>query len=113
MRPLGATPKILDFDVYRGDGFAVLFNFTSDGEPWPLAGTWEAHIRERIDAADLLDQFTIDDSEAAEGSLRIALSSVQTAALEKTVVWDLQQTDGEPRTWYRGSIYPSGDVTRG
>ena len=75
--------------------------------------TSEAHIRERIDAAELLDPFTIDDSEADEGSLRIALTSAQTAALESPVVWDLQQTDGEPRTWYRGYIYPSGDVTRG
>ena len=110
-RPLGAVPKPLDFEVYRGDGFAVLFNFTQDAEPWPLTGTWEAQVRE-TPTDEILTSFTVDDSEADEGNLRIALSSVQTAALTGPAVWDLQQTDGEPRTWYRGNIYPSGDVTR-
>ena len=82
-----------------------------DRRPLPLTGTWEAHIR---DKGDLVAEFTVDDTFADEGRLSLSLTGEQTTelALLGTPVWDLQQSfAGGPRTWYRGSVNLTGDVT--
>ena len=106
-------PKTLDFSLYAGDSFAVSFIFTDaeTGEPHPLTGTWEAHIR---DKGVLVTEFSVDETDAAEGKLALSLTGEQTTelALLGTPLWDLQQSfAGGPRTWYRGAVNLTGDIT--
>ena len=110
---LSVRPKSLDFSLYAGDSFAVSFVFTDQetSDPYPLTGTWEAHVR---DKGVLVTEFTIDDTFADEGRLSLSLTGEQTAelALLGTPLWDLQQSfAGGPRTWYRGAINLTGDIT--
>lgn len=111
---LSVRPKTLDLALYGGDSFALQFIFIDQetGEPWPVTGTWTAQIRNR---GEEIDAFTIDHAEAGEGKLSVSLTGAQTSSLIgiQTLTWDLQQTfDGGPRTWYRGSVSVTGDVTR-
>ena len=110
---LNVRPSLLDFSLYAGDSFAVSFVFTDaeTGEPHPLTGTWEAQIRDR---GEVVSEFSVDTTDAATGRLSLSLTGEQTAllALLGTPSWDLQQDfSGGPRTWYRGSVNLTGDVT--
>ena len=112
---VSVRPKTLDFSLYAGDSFAVSFVFTDQetGEPYPLTGTWEAHIR---DKGVLVTEFSVDDTDAATGILALSLTGTQTSelALLGGCTWDLQQDfAGGPRTWYRGAVNLTGDVTHG
>ena len=110
---LSTRPKTLDLDIYAGDGFALRFQFSDKvtAEPWPLEGTWKAEIRDGD--GDVVTDFVIDASEADEGKLALSLSATQTESLQglSSLTWDLQQSVG-PRTWYRGAVYATGDVTQ-
>ena len=111
---LTVRPKTLDFSLYGGDSFAVQFIFTDSetGEPWPLTGTWQAQIRNK---GEELTEFSIDEVDAGEGKLYLGLTGEQTADLVglQTLDWDLQQDyPGGPRTWYRGAVNVTGDITR-
>jgi hypothetical protein len=123
MTTLTVRPKPLDLNLYAGDAFAVRFNFThaGSGTPWPLTGTWKAEIRV---ADEVVMEFAVDDTGAADGYLNISLDGIQTDMLgplstcqhptsthdDKCILWDLQQSDG-PRTWYAGAIRVAADVT--
>jgi hypothetical protein len=125
---VSTRPKQLDFDLYAGDSFAVLFEFIDEttGEPWPLEGTFKAEIRSK---GEVVTEFTVDDSEQPEGRLRLSLTGDQTQTLAaatptchhrtaattcaQCMSWDLQQDfPGGPRTWYRGAVAVTADVTR-
>ena len=123
---LSTAPKVLDFELYAGDGFAVGFEFVDQvtGAPYPLDGTWLAQIRNRT---DVLTEFTIDDTEQTGGKIKLSLTGEQTAALPGCYrgqngssacssgcpSWDLEQSFvGGPRTWYRGKVHTLVDVTR-
>lgn len=111
-------PVALDLKLYAGDGFAVQFVFVDKvtGLPWPATGTWEAQIRAPATNAVILTSFTIDDSLEATGEITASLTGEQVRSLlgVSNAYWDLQQIipGSEPRTWYRGRITASQDVTR-
>lgn len=127
MTTLSIRPKILDIDLYAGDTFTVLFRFIDEdtGLPWPLVGTWAAQIRNRT---SVVEDFTVDDSDAADGELHLSLTGEQTATIGEQpgcqhgshastcgncLVWDLEQTyPGGVRTWYYGTVSAMTDVTR-
>lgn len=113
---IAVLPVQLDLSLYAGDGFAMMFVFTDTaGVPWDASGTWEAQVRSSSSSTEIITSFTTDDSEEAQGHIRVSLTGEQVRSLlGVTSVWDLQQTPagGEPRTWYRGKIAVTEDVTR-
>ena len=125
---VSTRPRTLDFDLYAGDSFAVVFEFINEKtkEPWPLDGTFKAEIRAK---GEVVTEFTVDDTEQTDGKLRLSLTGEQTDTLAtatptchhrsaattcaQCMSWDLEQSfDGGPRTWYRGAVTVTGDVTR-
>lgn len=129
MTVLSTQPKVLDFELYAGDSFALQFEFTDEqsGAPYPLEGSWLAQIRNRT---EVITEFTIDDSDQATGKLRLSLTGEQTAELGAIAgchrgsngstscssgcpSWDLEQSYAAgPRTWYRGKVHTAVDVTK-
>ena len=110
---LSVRPKELDFSLYSGDSFAVQFVFTDQatGAPHPLTGTWKAQVR---DKGEVVTEFAVDLANIATGKISLSLTGEQTTLLAGLGApdWDLQQDfPGGPRTWYRGTINVSSDVT--
>jgi hypothetical protein len=118
MTTISLQPAALDLKLYAGDGFALQFQFVdkATGLPWPATGVWEAQVRSPAASATIVLSFAVDVTSAAEGKITISLSGDQTRALLpfRDAVWDLQQdtNTGEPRTWYRGKLAITQDVTR-
>lgn len=116
---LDVTPVLLDLRLYAGDDFTMRIDFIhADTKlPYPLTGTWLAQVRAEPEATSLLTSFAIDVSQMAQGKLYLSLSGEQVRGLLSVFPrhWDLQQIpQGQtaPRTWYRGTIRATGDVTR-
>lgn len=107
-------PAALDLNLYAGDGFAIQMVFTDKdtGEPFPLPGTWAAQVRASPSASEVITSFNIGTDEATGGKLMLSLSGAQVDLIPSGAYWDLQQTDGDPRTWHAGRIYVTKDVTR-
>lgn len=113
MTLLKALPTQLDLLLYAGDGCTLVFSFLEEGQPWPTTGTWAADVR-ASEVGPVITSFTINNDETT-GVVKASLSGAQVRSLGNEAVWDLQQTppSAEPRTWYRGKIDITGDVTRG
>lgn len=110
-------PADMPLTLYRGDTRIWEQTFTtSDGEPIDLTGhDIAAQVRTSRDSSDVLTSFDVELTRAAEGVIRLTLTSVQTAALPATAYWDLQLTrtaDQFVRTYITGKIRIRGDVTR-
>lgn len=112
MTTLSTAPQELNLNLYSGDGVTLIFTFIEDAEPWPTTGTWLAHVR-ASEVGPVITTFTLAVDETA-GTVTASLSGAQVRSLGNEAVWDLQQTppSAEPRTWYRGAITVTGDVTR-
>jgi hypothetical protein len=110
MTTISIQPKQLDLNLYAGDGFGLVLNFVvkSTSEPWDASGTWQASIRDAF--GTVITDFHIDTNQASTGKIYLSLTGDQTN-LFSSGVWDLQQLPG-PRTWYRGCINTTKDVTR-
>jgi hypothetical protein len=114
MSTLTLLPTKLDLTIYAGDGFAMQINFRNqDDTPAAMTGTWLAQIRHKTDDT-VLTAFSVDITSQATGLIILRLTGEQTRTLPDECVWDVQNipTDGQPRTWYRGIIKPSHDVSR-
>jgi hypothetical protein len=115
---ISMQPARLDLWLYAGDGFAVLFTFTDKetGDPWPIDGVWLAQVRTTPSSDEIVATFNIDDADVSSGKLTLALDGTQTRAIADAgaCVWDMQQvaSGAEPRTWYRGSVRVTADVSR-
>jgi len=103
-------------DVYAGDTFSQTFTFKEDDvaidlpdEGW---GSWTAQYRRNPDSTTAIS-FAVDTTDAATGQITISLTATQTGTLEPGV-FDLQATQGfVVRTWVRGGLNVTKDVTRG
>ena len=118
MTTIQVGPKPLDLKLYAGDGFALSFGFVEKetGNPWPADGEWVAEVRAPSTATDPLFAFAVDLTHAIDGVVNVSVSGDQARSLlgKKNAEWDLQQTvpGSEPRTWYRGKISATQDVTQ-
>ena len=102
--------------VYAGDTFSQTFTFKEDDEAINLvtAGwtSWTAQYRRNPDSTTAVS-FAVDTTDAATGEITISLTATQTGTLEAGV-FDLQATQGSVvRTWVRGGLNVTRDVTRG
>jgi hypothetical protein len=115
---LSAVPFCLDLKGYAGDVLAIRFRFVhhEDQSPYPVPGDWLAQIRRSARDPAVLDTWNVDDSDEDNGVIGMWLNGAQTAALPPDVLlaWDLQRTaaDSTPRTYYRGDLIVTRDVTR-
>lgn len=75
--------------------------------------TFAAQLRRSFDDDDAID-FEIDTSDAATGVIRIGLTAIQTADLERIYAWDLRRTDadGFVEVWLAGTVTVDLNVTR-
>jgi hypothetical protein len=111
-------PEPLDLVLYAGDGFAVTFLFVDkeSGGPLPADGTWTAEVRAPAASPDVVIAFTVDASQQLQGKISLSLTGEEVRAIlpVKGAEWDLQQqvSGSEPRTWYRGKVTVTQDVTR-
>lgn len=113
----GYPSEVGKVTIYAGDTFTQTFNFLEEGAAIELASVgwsgWDAQYRKTASAANYVD-FTVDDSDAENGAITISLTATQTAALPGDGVFDLKATQGGTvRTWLRGSIVWTENVTRG
>ena len=101
-----------DLGVYRGDSFSQTFIFKKGELPEDLTGwSWVAQTRTSEDATTAIP-FTVDASAAAEGKITVSLAATVTATLPAGV-WDLQGTKaGVVRTFVRGAVMLTKDVSR-
>jgi hypothetical protein len=109
------APAVLELRGYKGDAFEVRFGFHyKSGAAVPLEGTWRAQIRADPLDDDVLETFDVDVSQQSVGVVTLRLTPAQTVALPQRAVWDLEQTPtgGAVRTWFAGSLYLGGEVTR-
>lgn len=93
-----------DIPFYAGDPITVKCDFTTAGVGVDLTtSTWEARLRgEQV--------FTVDDSDAVIGIIRLKLTSEQGRALPTRAVWDLAETGRWNRTVLKGRLVKEGDV---
>lgn len=116
---VGAEPGTLDLKVRRGDTIGPLT--FAWGSTIDLSDrTWAAQIRADLDESTLVATFTVDDADAATGTLTVTLphsESLKLATVEGRAVyyWDLQATktaDAEAVfTWVAGKVKVTGDAT--
>ena len=111
---LKALPSELDLVLYSGDGVTIAFAFTEDGQPWSTAGEWTAEVRAST-VGPVITSFAIDNTAPETGVVKASLTGAQVRSLGNGAVYDLQHVapGAEPRTWYRGTITVTGDVSRG
>ena len=79
-----------------------------------MPGEWAAQVRREPQSIDVLTDFAVDTTQHDAGLILLSLTGEQVRAIPSGSVYDVQQTqpDVEPRTWYRGRITVSWDVTR-
>ena len=106
------VPAVL---VYAGDTitFPTYTITDSAGTPVDLsAWTWRAQWR-YVATADVAVELDVDDSQAADGIIKISADSTDSRAMGRDGVWDLQGTQGSTvQTWIYGPTEWVEDVTR-
>lgn len=124
---VGTTAGELDLQVRRGDKIGPIELDWGTGVDLSDRN-WAAQIRATLDEpADLTATFTVDVTDAATGTLVLALPHSESANLvtgttsgratpgKATYYWDLQATSktdaDDVFTWLAGKVKVTGDVT--
>lgn len=109
--PLPSLVETLDLTMYRGDTFQLGLDF-----PFDLSGyNIDAQIRDAGPNGPLLNSFTIDVPDIANGVVTISLTGDETKVLPERSYWDIQLTKIstlENTTYFQGTIYCERDFTR-
>jgi hypothetical protein len=111
------TPKIVNLNLYAGDGAVFMINVNGDSGPVDITGTVAAQVKPSYDGATAA-AFAVDLTNAASGVIKLSMSGVDTASLVNngmayTGVWDCQWTasGAQPKTLVCGSVKCYPDVT--
>lgn len=125
---VGTTAGALDLQVRRGDKIGPIELDWGTGVDLSDR-TWAAQIRSDLDETetDPIATFTVDDTDAATGTLVVTLPHSESANLvtgttsgratpgKATYYWDLQATSktdpDDVFTWLAGKVKVTGDVT--
>lgn len=110
------APAEVTLTQTRGDSWSLTVTFTDDGD-YPVdvsADSWRAEIKARPDDTTALAEWTIDDTDAADGILVLTLSAADSADLPARVLhFDIEATTGDMvRTWLVGTTDVVADVSR-
>lgn len=105
----------IDIRLIRGDGITVTLNVEDDaGDPLDVSDrTYSASIR-RTHRSTTEYEFTVDDSDAATGTIVFTLDDADSAVLPDQAIWDAEYVvgAGSPHTVLRGNVYVTGDAAR-
>lgn len=111
-----AGPATITRTAYQGDAYALTVRFWSDtAKTVPLdvsAGSFRAQIRAKESDTTALTSFAINTVSAATGVLVLSLTAVQTAALPRVCVWDLEDTVADQTYLKCTSFAVSREVSR-
>ena len=118
MTTFGVLPEQLEIQIYAGDSFrARLDRRNQAGNTIDTTGTLLAEIKAAGDPS-VLTTFTIEDDNAANGTIYISLTPAQTRLLGNDVLapyftYDIQVTysSGNVETFLSGIISVIHDVT--
>jgi len=109
--------EVPETPVYQGDSLTMSY-VLKDGDPATpidlVEDGWTGWVAQwrPFPASPEFEEFGIDVSGASTGHVVLSLTPTQTASL-RNGVWDLQaERSGEVRTWLRGELIFSKDVTR-
>lgn len=111
-------PGHYDLEMYQGDPYSIRFqlpNLTGHDGPVDLVGaTVAAQIRNSVTSASPSATFTVVIENGAERRVRLTLTKIQTTALIRSGVWDLEVTapDGWNGTVIEGEVKVIKQVTR-
>jgi hypothetical protein len=116
---INLQPQSVDLLIYAGDGVSLDLELkTPNGLPFNATGTLKAQIRPSRSGA-VAAEFTVDQTDAANGHVVVSLTGDQTAGLAPAGepfngAWDAQWTAAgqEPLTIVQGSLSCKPDVTR-
>lgn len=109
-------PETVDISIYQGDSFTVTLHFWSDAahtSPLDVSGrVYRSQIRPRPGHATLLAEFSVDMTDASDGTVLLSLTPAQTALLRRDCAWDVeQQVDTIVLTIVAGDVDVTRDVT--
>jgi hypothetical protein len=111
-----SEPKPVDIKVYRGDSGRLRITVTdAGGGPVNISsGTWDADIRDTVDAVTTVAQMTCTPVPGDTSSVDVKLAAVESAKLTADrYVYDVQMTlDTEVQTLIAGAIEVTKDVSR-
>jgi len=110
------TAGTYDITIDQGSDFALSVTVSDDGDPRDLS-TWDARakLKKTMSSTGATD-ITVNEANASDGILVMALSHTQTAALEAgSYVYDLEiyKADGTKATrLLQGKATVRGEVTK-
>ena len=106
-------PGSHNLTLYRGDSFTQAFTFTQGGVPLVLpASGWLCQVRASTSSDAVSGTFAVDSSGAGSGVVVISVTAAESAVFSPGV-YDLQLTDGSAvRTYLRGMVTVTKDVSR-
>ncbi|GAA5198496.1 hypothetical protein [Microbacterium jejuense] len=114
MAELEQMPGLLDLKFKRGDDVNFQPVLTDEADaPLVLPTTgWRAQVRQDTGlASPVLFSIAVNAADAASGEIGLYVSGTDTAEIDGTFAWDLENTD-EKRTYLSGKVRISGDVSR-
>ena len=111
------------FSLYRGDTWQsppIRLTEIVEGEPGPVdVAGWEWRAILRVGSESVPLTVTVTEAPAAGGMAAatvfvLSLTAAQTATVTRSGAWDLEgtHTDGTVRTWFRGTITHTEDITK-
>lgn len=103
------TPAALNVKLYRGDDSTIKVTLQDDDGPvvLPTSG-WLAQLRTEKDSIEVVATIAVDATQAATGVLFLTFPTGVASGL----FYDVQCSTGGLRTWLRGRVTLSPDVTR-
>ena len=108
---LDFRPAELNLVLYGGDGVEFTLEFTTDGVPVDVSGTWVAHVKATRDTDETIIEFATNTALAAtEGKVVLSLTGDQTMQLVSPTDEDPDPppTTPTPRAAGAGFTGPTG-----
>lgn len=114
--PVNVTKNVSP--IYSGDSWVFSCLFTRDETGLPIDfvaegwGSWKAQWRPYANALDFIE-LSVNESDATNGRISVSMSNEDTSSINTNGVFDLEAVqNGVTRTWIRGDVKFSKDVTR-
>lgn len=111
-------PAERDISIYRGDGYAHVLDFEGEDQSgFEFAAEVREHPSAGVSDGTPLASFTVDDTDAATGTIVLRLTPGQTRGLPtRRAAWDVERwptgDTATKLTLLRGVVTVTGDVTK-
>jgi len=100
------TPGVHDITIYTNADFDLTFTLEdSSSDPYSLVGATVLAQIWNEDGTAKIDDFTVTVTDAANGTFKISLTEIETAALSAGGWYDIRIDDGtDIYYWVRGKV---------